>query len=310
MSAIKDFASTTMRSLNDPEILRELVKNLNEGIYITNAEGEFVDANPALLEMFGVGSIEELRRRRVTDFTDPEIHAWQKRIFERDGYIREFELKIGRADGTTRTVLDSAYAQKDPETGETFYHGILVDITVRKELENQLREQSIRDPLTGCFNRRYLSMFEVASENLPGSWGCILIDLDHFKQYNDRHGHQEGDAVLVKLARFLMRQVRAEEAVIRLGGDEFLILLGHADERHTEAAVHRIEAAARQENQPPFSLGWSARNGAEKLEATMSRADKNLYSVRIERRTPDRERRKKRRSKTTPKIAPSTAPKS
>lgn len=303
MSAVRDFASTAMRSLDDPEILRELVKNLNEGIYITNAEGAFVDANPALLEILGVKSMEELRRRNVTDFIDPEIHEWQRRIFERDGYIREFEVKFKRSDGTVRTVLDSAYAQKDPETAETFYHGILVDITVRKELENQLREQSIRDPLTGCFNRRYLSMFEVASENLPGSWGCILIDLDHFKQYNDRYGHQAGDEVLVKLARFLMRQVRAEEAVIRLGGDEFLILLGYADERHAQAAVRRIETAARKESQPPFSLGWSSRKDAEKLETTLSRADKNLYSVRIERRGPERERRKKRGSKTTSKLS-------
>lgn len=303
MEAVKELTRVAMRSLNDAEILRELVKNLNEGIYITNVEGGFVDANPALLEILGVQSVEKLRKHRVTDFTDPEIHAWQKRIFERDGYIREFELKIKRPDGDTRTVLDSAYAQKDPETGETYYHGILVDITVRKELENQLREQSIRDPLTGCFNRRYLSMFEVASESLPGSWGCILIDLDHFKQYNDRHGHQAGDEVLVKLARFLMRQVRAEEAVIRLGGDEFLVLLGHADVRHTQAAVNRIETAARQESQPPFSLGWSARKAKEKLEVTLSRADKNLYSVRIERRAPERERRKKRSSKSAPKLS-------
>jgi len=283
-----------MRSLNDSEILRELVKNLKEGIYITNEQGGFVDANQALLDILGVSSVEELRRHRVTDFTDAEIRAWQKRIFERDGYIREFELKIRRADGDIRTVLDTAYSLEDPQSGETFYHGILVDITAHKELENQLREQSIRDPLTGCFNRRYLSMFEVASETLPGSWGCILIDIDHFKQYNDRHGHQAGDEVLVKLARFLMRQVRAEEAVIRLGGDEFLVLLGHADEQHSETAAKRIVAAAHEEGQAPFTLGWAARRKNEKLEKTLSRADKNLYSVRTQQRTPQRERRKKR----------------
>jgi diguanylate cyclase (GGDEF)-like protein/PAS domain S-box-containing protein len=283
-----------MRSLNDTATLRELVKNLKEGIYITNGQGAFVDANRALLDILGVPSLEELRKHQVTDFTDAEIRAWQKRIFERDGYIREFELKIRRLDGETRTVLDTAYSREDPNNGETFYHGILVDITAHKELENQLREQSIRDPLTGCFNRRYLSMFETASESLPGSWGCILIDVDHFKQYNDQHGHQAGDDVLVKLARFLMRQVRAEEAVIRLGGDEFLVLLGHADEAHTQTAARRIVEAARQEGQVPFTLGWAARQANEKLEKTMSRADKNLYSIRGEERKPRRDRRKKR----------------
>jgi diguanylate cyclase (GGDEF)-like protein/PAS domain S-box-containing protein len=283
-----------MRSLNDAGILRELVKNLKEGIYITNEQGGFVDANQALLDILGVPSLDELRKHQVTDFADADIRDWQKRIFERDGYVREFELKIRRLDGAIRTVLDTAYSMQDPNNGETFYHGILVDITAHKELENQLREQSIRDPLTGCFNRRYLSMFETASETLPGSWGCILMDVDHFKQYNDRYGHQAGDAVLVKLARFLMRQVRAEEAVIRLGGDEFLVLLGHADERHTETAAKRIADAAREEGQVPFTLGWAARRKGEQLEKTMSRADRDLYSIRSEERTPRRERRKKR----------------
>jgi diguanylate cyclase (GGDEF)-like protein/PAS domain S-box-containing protein len=294
MPVIREFVRTDMRSLNDPEILRELVKNLKEGIYITDAQGAFVDGNQALLDIFGVSSVEELRKRKVTDFVEAEIRAWQKRIFERDGYIREFEVKIKRADGNARTALDTAYSRRDPQTGETFYYGILVDITVHKELENKLREQSIRDPLTGCFNRRYLSMFEVASEGLPGSWGCILLDMDHFKQYNDRYGHQAGDEVLVKLARFLMRRVRAEEAVIRLGGDEFLVLLGHADEQHTQAAARRIEAAAHEEGQLPFSLGWAARQKNEQLEKTLARADENLYSIRASQRTPARERRKKR----------------
>lgn len=281
-----------MPSLNDPEVLRDLVKNFREGIYITNVEGEFVDANQALLDILGIPSVEELRKHRVTDFTDAGIRAREKRMFARRGYIREFELKIRRADGHAPTVLDCAYSRKDPQTGETFYHGVLVDITIHKKLENRLREQSIRDPLTGCFNRRYLSMFQVACENLPGSWGCILIDLDHLKQYNDHYGHRAGDEALAKLARFLMRHGRAEEAVIRLGGDEFLILLGHADEQSTQAAAKRIETAAYKENNVPFSLGWAVRRNEEKLEKTISRADKSLYSVRSKRRMPARDRRK------------------
>ena len=288
--------TSATRSLNNPELLRELVQNLQEAIYITSADGEILDANPAMLEMLGAAALEELRGRNIAEFVDPELWRWKKDMLERESYVRDFELKIKHNGGEVRTVLDTAYRWKDAKTSETFYHGMLVDTTERKELENELREQSVRDPLTGCFNRRYLSMFEVASESLPGSWGCILIDVDHFKQYNDHHGHQAGDQVLVALARFLMRQVRAEEAVIRLGGDEFLILLGHADEQHTQTAAQRIETAAREEGQPPFSMGWAARRRKEKLEKTLSRADKSLYSIRTEQRTPERERRKKRSS--------------
>lgn len=283
--------TSATRSLNNPELLRELVQNLQEAIYITSADGEILDANPAMLEMLGAAALEELRGRNIAEFVDPELWRWKKDLLERESYVRDFELKI-RHDGTVRTVLDTAYRWKDPKSGETFYHGMLVDITRRKELENELREQSVRDPLTGCFNRRYLSMFEVASDDLPGGWGSIVIDVDHFKKYNDEHGHQAGDEVLVRLSRFLMRQTRAEEAVIRMGGDEFLILLGHADQAHTEAAAKRIEKAAAKEVIAPFSMGWASRDGKEKLEKTIGRADDKLYAIRTAlRRVPEKERR-------------------
>jgi diguanylate cyclase (GGDEF)-like protein/PAS domain S-box-containing protein len=290
-AARRKMSTSGVHSLSDPELLRELVRNLKEAIYISDAKGRILDANPAMLELFGAANLDDLRSHLVTDFIDPEVRAWEKRLLERDGFVREFELRLKRKDGSIRTVLDTAYAWKDP-TGTVFYHGMLMDITDRKELENQLREQSIRDPLTGCFNRRYLSLFETTSEELPGGWGCIVIDIDHFKRYNDELGHQAGDEVLVKLSRFLMRQVRAEEAVIRMGGDEFLIVLGHADAAHTERAARRIESAAAEQVMVPFSLGWATREGKEKLEKTVARADKNLYSIRTAaRREPARERR-------------------
>jgi diguanylate cyclase (GGDEF)-like protein/PAS domain S-box-containing protein len=277
------------RSLNDPENLRDLVQRLKEGIYISNRQGEVLDANPAFLEMLGIPSMEELRRHRLTEFLDPEVRKWELNVLARDGFIREFELQIRRKDGKTRTALDSAYAVENPETGEVLYKGILVDITERKRLENQLREQSIRDPLTGCFNRRYLQLFEHSVETTT-HWGCIMIDVDRFKQYNDQHGHAAGDEVLVRMSRFLMRQMRAEEAVVRMGGDEFLVLLRNSDAHRTDSVAKRLQAS---EAPVPFSLGWAAREDQEKLEKTISRADKKLYAVRGHKRAPEHDRRKR-----------------
>ena len=70
------------------------------------------------------------------------------------------------------------------------------------------------------------------------SWGVIVVDVDHFKDYNDSHGHQAGDEVLIKVSRFLMRHVRAEDPVVRIGGDEFLaLLLSEGRELSPEAAA-------------------------------------------------------------------------
>ena len=285
---------TRRRRLSDPDALRELVYSLQEGIYITDQKGEILDANPAMLEIFGVRSLRQLQKLRVADLlVDPASRAREMELLSRKGSVQKYELQIRRPDGQVRTVIDTAHAARDLRTGEVLYHGILVDITLRKRLESQLQEQSIRDPLTGCFNRRYLADFE-RRRGRRRPWGCIVIDIDHFKQYNDRYGHQAGDDVLIRMSRFLMRQTRVEEGVVRTGGDEFVVLLSGADLETTEATARRLELAAKSEAPVRFSLGWASRRSGEKLEKTIVRADRHMFSVRLRLRVPGRDRRLRR----------------
>ncbi len=269
------------RSLSDPETLARFAQNLGEGIYITTESGEILDANPAFLRIFGVETLEELRNYRVSDFVDAEVRKKEVELVERAGSIRNRELQITRRDGSVRTVLDTWYVNTDPGSGESTFHGILVDITSRKNLETQLVEQSIRDPLTGCFNRRHLATLYAEARAKTEHWGCLYVDIDHFKQYNDRYGHSAGDATLIKMARFLMRNVRAEEPVVRMGGDEFLIALFTADLAGTEMVARRLEEAGAERGPVSFSLGWAARQEGESLEETVNRADRQLIQVRV-----------------------------
>ena len=272
------------RSLSDPETLARFAQNLGEGIYITNEKGEILDANAAFLRIFGVSSLEELRRYKVSDFVDAEVRRKEVALVEREGSSRDRELQITRPDGGVRTVLDTWYVNVDPETNEPIFHGILVDITARKALETQLVEQSIRDPLTGCYNRRHLATLYAKQRTPHERWGCIYVDIDHFKQYNDVHGHAAGDSILVKMSRFLMRHVRAEEPVFRMGGDEFLVALFDTELAETQAIARRLEKAAEERGPVSFSLGWAAREGTESLEDTVNRADRELIQVRVVRR--------------------------
>lgn len=274
-------AHSRFRSLSDPETLARFAQNLGEGIYITNESGEILDANPAFLQIFGVASVEELKSYKVSDFVDGEVRKKEMALVEREGSSRDRELQITRPDGGVRTVLDTWYLNADPETGEAIFHGILVDITARKNLETQLVEQSIRDPLTGCYNRRHLATLYSKTRTSSDSWGCIYADIDHFKQYNDVHGHAAGDSILVKMSRFLMRNVRAEEPVVRMGGDEFLVALLDTDLAETEAVARRLEKAAQDRGPVSFSLGWAAREEGESLEETVNRADRQLIQVRV-----------------------------
>ena len=280
------------QGLRDPAVLAQFVSKLQEGVYITAADGTILDANPAFLAMFGVGSLREMRRYTAEQLlVDPARRTAEREILTREGSVREFELEIRRPDGEVRTVLDTAYQVVDPSSGELTYHGILIDISDRKQLERQLFQAALRDPLTGCYNRRYLMDRERELARSQQGWGVVVIDIDHFKQYNDQHGHDTGDRVLVRVARFLMAMSRGEDAVLRVGGDEFLLLLVGEDAGATEGIAQRLRQAGPEGVPVSLSYGWALREGHESLERTIHRADQRLISVRARERGYPRPRR-------------------
>jgi diguanylate cyclase (GGDEF)-like protein/PAS domain S-box-containing protein len=277
--------------LRDAATLADFVRNLKEGVYVTTAGGRILDANPAFLSMFGVSSLRELADTSAERlFVDPARRAEELAILERDGSVREFEFEIRRPDGEVRTVLDTCYQRRDPATGEILNHGILIDISDRKCLERKLFEAAVRDPLTGCFNRRFLADLAFKLEGQDREWGAVIIDIDGFKAYNDRHGHATGDAVLVRVARFLMRAVRAEDVVVRLGGDEFLLLLTETAKTATPEIARRLEKAGPESSPVSLSLGWAVRRKGERVEDTIRRADQGLIRIRARRRRYPRRR--------------------
>ncbi len=156
--------------------------------------------------------------------------------------------------------------------------GHATDITAEVREADALRAQTLHDPLTGCFNRRYLEHF-TERVSADSRWAIINIDLDGFKRVNDTYGHEHGDAVLRQIAEFLNTHVREGDAVIRVGGDEFLILMPDASAASLAALVARLEAG---KDAAPcrYSLGSALREGAESLAESMVRADAHMYEQR------------------------------
>lgn len=117
-------------------------------------------------------------------------------------------------------------------------------------LQQNLREQSIRDPLTGLFNRRYLEAslpreFSRADRR-KGQLALLMLDLDHFKRYNDRHGHDAGDALLAQFGALLMQLCRDEDIPCRYGGEEFAMVLVDIDGAHARERAEAIRIATSQ----------------------------------------------------------------
>ncbi len=111
-------------------------------------------------------------------------------------------------------------------------------------LRETLRVRSIRDPLTGLYNRSYLEESferEVQRANRSNSsLAVVMLDLDHFKRVNDAHGHEAGDLILAEVAKILLREIRKTDIACRYGGEEILLLM--VDIRSQEEIYHRIEA--------------------------------------------------------------------
>jgi diguanylate cyclase (GGDEF)-like protein len=114
-------------------------------------------------------------------------------------------------------------------------------------LQDQLRNQSFHDSLTGLFNRRYLETAiekEVSRANRHlQTVGLVMIDIDHFKAINDRYGHQAGDFILKGVSDTLRSHTRAEDIACRYGGEEFLLVLAGASLTDTCARAETLRDA-------------------------------------------------------------------
>ena len=243
-------------------------------------EGVVLSANPAIASSLGY-NVGDLLGRPITDFMSPDRHAdfagYLARILRQGSDAGIMQL-LAR-DGTHRVWQYNNVL--DDESDDPYILGHAQDITERFQMERKLMDLSLRDPLTGCYNRRFLG--ELSATGDGATWGCIAVDLDHFKQVNDTYGHQRGDEVLVEMVRFLTRHVRQHDAVVRLGGDEFLVLVHAADPPLTAQVAARMQQD--RANAPiAFTMGLGMFGGGVSLEQALADADRRLYEARSGRR--------------------------
>lgn len=159
-------------------------------------------------------------------------------------------------------------------------------------LRETLNEQSIRDPLTGAFNRRYMDI--IAKKEIGQAlrfkrpFAVVMLDIDHFKRFNDLHGHSAGDVALVGLCDFLQKNIRDGDWMFRLGGEEFVLLLRelYQDEAEAKArelcdGVANLTLANGKEALPRLTVSMGLAMfpiHGNTLEVLMERADKALYA--------------------------------
>ncbi|WP_051276311.1 sensor domain-containing diguanylate cyclase [Desulfovirgula thermocuniculi] len=259
------------------------------GFFSFDVQGNVLHCNRGARQVFGWEGL-------------PAGGKWMEQIEPRGEFTRAVREVVARAqvadpgewqvkslDNALRWVLLTLIPlRREDRVAEVL--AVLVDITAQKQVEEELKRQSIFDSLTGLYNRNYFER-RLSIWQQDGTWPVVLLvcDVDELKLVNDCLGHSQGDELLKRVAAML-RQVFPQEEIFRVGGDEFVVLLPDRDEKGAQEAYARLMAAQEEfnrENSPVpvnISVGVGvARGPHEDLHEVYKRADDEMYEDKLRR---------------------------
>lgn len=232
-------------------------------------------------------TLDELMARPMVDFVHPDDVAATKAVAsaldERPGEVANFESRYRTKDGEWRWLLWSARSDAHRK------YAVARDITERKALEAertdllaQVEALARTDALTGLPNRRRwdeeLDLAAAASLHLGRQLALAMIDLDHFKVFNDTYGHARGDELLSEAAKAWSRTLRSTDFLSRYGGEEFAALLPDCGPVEAAGLLERLRAATPQGQ--TCSVGFAYLEEGESPQSLIERADAALYEAK------------------------------
>lgn len=208
------------------------------------ADGEILEANDTFLSYVGYTENEVIGKTTLDlemtkDYENRDLFIEQ---IETEGKISDLEIKFISKDNKVRTGLTNIV----PITinNEACLLSSIVDISDRIENEKKILELSNRDELTNLYNRRFIyeSVEEIIADYKENNepFSVAILDIDNFKGINDQYGHQIGDCVLVKISKVINESLREYDVLGRYGGEEFIILLNHADIEKSKMVLDRV----------------------------------------------------------------------
>ncbi len=301
-------------SLQDELKLRLAALNAAaNAIVITDRTGTCIWVNPAFTLVSGYSSEEMVGEKLSKLKSGVQDESFYRNLWQTilGGNVWHGEIVNKNKEGQLY-IEEMTIAPVRNERGEiTHFIAVKQDISERKRIEvnlkdanrrlefqmteiqvlqDQLREQAIRDPLTDLYNRRFLEETldrEIAHAHREGQSLCIaMIDVDNFKSFNDRYGHKAGDMVLRSLGEILLANTRKTDVCCRYGGEEFVVVMPNATTEGARRRAHHWRKAFQllqnsfngQELQATISVGLAAfPSHGEDGELVLNAADKALY---------------------------------
>jgi diguanylate cyclase (GGDEF)-like protein/PAS domain S-box-containing protein len=289
------------------ELLRAVMASVPDLIYAKDLDSRFLFANHGTADVMGASSGEELRGKSDFDYYSPELAAGfyqdeQKVILSGVPLVSQDE-HIREADGRIRWLLTTKVPFRDAQGKTVGIIGIGRNITALKETEAELKRarenlhfKATHDSLTSLLNRE--AILDMLGRELArgareqSSTAVLLADLDHFKSINDRFGHPIGDEVLRETARRFLRAVRGYDLVGRLGGEEFLVILGGCGAQEALTRADQLRSSIEESPMPTacgplpltISIGVLAARewGYPRQEEVLREVDVALYTAKAD----------------------------
>lgn len=270
--------------------LRAIIDASPVPVVLSNhASGAVVYVNQAAAKFFGRGGAELIGRNASDLWESAEHYAGLLAELGVRGHIEDREARLIRADGRPCWVQTSTTVLRLQD--DTLVYAAFTDISERKRKENELHRLATTDPLTGALNRRAFTE-RAGTEGERARRGgypvaLVICDLDHFKAINDTYGHARGDAVLKRFTAIVQELIRPSDALGRIGGEEFALLLPGSDADAAVRVAERVRARFAAEpvagGEPIFataSFGVSAWPHGLQLDAVLQAADAALYAAK------------------------------
>lgn len=280
------------------ERYRNLVETTNDWIWEVDADCVYTFTSPQVRTILGFGPDEVVGRTPFDFMASREVQRVGE-IFGRTLAARAPILSLETAnvhkEGREVVLEMSAVPFFSPDGVLLGYRGIDRDITARKQLEEKIHQLAYHDSLTGLPNRQLLSdRFHqaIARARHSKQHVCLaMLDLDHFKDVNDTLGHEAGDALLREVSQRLVRTLQEGDTVARMGGDEFMLVLGELAESHLELVASTAQRVLDSIREPVAigdrqvcvsgSIGIAVFPGdGEDLETLVRHADTAMYQTK------------------------------
>ncbi len=269
---------------------RALVGNLTYGICRCSKDGVFIDVNQALATMLGYASREELLALNHSAPLICDPHKLSQLLSQQCESTRVDPVDVDwtKKDGGILKIRVTGRRVSTEEDSLDGYEVIAENVTKQRELEDHLRQQAAKDPLTGLANYRHLvDVLDIEikrTKRTDREFALLLFDLDRLKQINDFHGHVIGSKALCRVADALCIGCREIDTPARFGGDEFALVLPETNEAAAVFVARRIsESIASDGGKPKISVSVGVAiypADGERIGTLLSAADAAMYLMK------------------------------